>query len=375
MISPSLAPTSLAMAPVDVNFPGLKARFAPPVEDCHHDSIIFESCISGSFFSIIIVDFDHKFIKVISEDVELRDNFRSYFMKHGISGDSIYLCSYTAIRKTDIQRLCRILLANNEFPVEWHPFFQSLARDGIWIISSKRDLSTSLASSSSSSSSSMAGSSSILSTTSSLIARASHILPEGTIFTNATGEIARYFFKNNPWKLSKDNNFQKIYRFCIICGTERFSSEKWSKVLSMWGCPPTICDKMTCYGGLEMIPAFVARRHYIIETDLDRSRIPVAQKQEFLEDIPPVTSFIRCDKIYRNESGMPRKYLETFKQLESLPVETRISKIDSIYFDYVEKNSVKVGKTLFDTSDPFLRLLAEYRQKSYKILDSLRSKI
>ena len=56
---------------------------------------------------------------------------------------------------------------------------------------------------------------------------ASTYLPQATTFTNTAGEVARYYFKNNPWKFSDANRFQKIFRFCVICGDNRFSDEKW----------------------------------------------------------------------------------------------------------------------------------------------------
>lgn len=199
-------------------------------------------------------------------------------------------------------------------------------------------------------------------------------LPEATTFTNSTGEVAKYYFKGNPWKLSDANNFQKVYRFCIICGDERFSSEEWSKVIDLWG-PPTICKKVSCWDALAFVPGFVPCKHEMVETDLDQSRVKVAKEREFFEDIGKVTPLVRLDKVYSSEEEMPQEYLETFKKFESFPVETRISKIDSIYFDYKKKNNIVVGKYMTDTSDPFLKTLAAYRQQSIKILDSLGSKI
>lgn len=200
------------------------------------------------------------------------------------------------------------------------------------------------------------------------------ILPEATTFTNSVGEIAQYYFKNNPWKLSAANDYQKVYRFCIICGDERFSSEEWSKVIDLWG-PPTICKKEACWDALAFVPGFVSRKHYLIETHLDKSRVKVAHENEFFEDITHVTLSIRFDKVFSSEDEMPQEYLEIFKKLENFPVETRIPEIDSIYFDYREKNNIVVGKYMTETTDPFLKALALYRQESIKILNWIRSNL
>lgn len=47
-------------------------------------------------------------------------------------------------------------------------------------------------------------------------------LPKAITFTNATGEFAKYYFNNNPYKLSPDHPWIKTYRFCIICGKQIF---------------------------------------------------------------------------------------------------------------------------------------------------------
>lgn len=199
--------------------------------------------------------------------------------------------------------------------------------------------------------------------------REKSLLPEATIFTNSTGEIAKYYFRNNPWKLSDANNHQKIFRFCIICGDERFNDEKWNAILSILG-PPTICNKQGCYTDLAFVPGFVPKKHYLIQTELDRNRIKDSKERECFEEVGNVTSMIRFDKVYKSEEEIPC-YSETIKQLEKFPVEIRISEIDSVYFEYQSKHRIEVGHTLADTSDPFLKVLADYRKKSVEILKSL----
>lgn len=47
------------------------------------------------------------------------------------------------------------------------------------------------------------------------------------------------YLKNNPWKLSIHNREQKFFRYCLLCNTNRFSEDEWSK-------PITITDSPIC---------------------------------------------------------------------------------------------------------------------------------
>jgi hypothetical protein len=60
--------------------------------------------------------------------------------------------------------------------------------------------------------------------------------------------------------------------------------EKWSKVIDIWG-PPTICEKDSCWKALERLYDFVPRNHYMIQTELDFSRVKDAKEKEYFEDI------------------------------------------------------------------------------------------
>ncbi len=203
-------------------------------------------------------------------------------------------------------------------------------------------------------------------------------LPEPTRFTSSSGEFATYYFKNNPWKFSEDNNFQKIFRYCIICGDNRFSDDVWTRPFSVYdvtkNAVPTICQKSKCYKDLNVVPAFVPRKHYIVETPEDRRKANIWPKQQpdSYEDIRMVTSHVQFDKVFKSESDIPPIFFETFSKLEKIPVQHRIMEIDEIYFDYADKNKIEVGRGMSDTTDPFLLALVEYRNKSCEILDSIR---
>jgi hypothetical protein len=203
-------------------------------------------------------------------------------------------------------------------------------------------------------------------------------LPEATRFTSSTGEIAKYYFKNNPWKFSEDNNFQKVFRYCIICGNNRFSDAVWSRQFSTYEVTkkavPTICDNRQCYNDLSVVPAFVPRKHYMVETPEDRRKAKIwpEQQPDSYEDIRTVTTHLQFDKVFKSESDIPSKFFETFSQLEKIPVQHRIMEIDNIYFDYAGKNEIEVGSAMSDTTDLFLRALDDYRNKSCEILESMR---
>lgn len=201
--------------------------------------------------------------------------------------------------------------------------------------------------------------------------------PEATTFINSYGEKAEYFFTNNPWKFSDANKFQKIFRHCICCGENRFPDDKkWKGVISIWG-PPAICEKRKCYDALAYISGFVPEKHLSVETLQDKiraARVSAEDDHEFYESIPSVVTAIRFDRVYNNESEMPKDYIETFKKLEKVPVRMRLSKIDSVYVKYQKEHNVKAGKCLSGTTDPFLKTLAEYRIKCVEVLKSLEKK-
>lgn len=195
--------------------------------------------------------------------------------------------------------------------------------------------------------------------------------PTATTFINSTEEVAHYFFKNNPWKLSTANDYQKIFRFCIICGEEKFSSEKWAKVIGTYG-PPAICDKPACFQSLAFVPGYVPREFLFIESLLDRSRRESAKTQEYFVNPQQVIKLLRNDKVYANESDMPAEWIEVFKRLEKYPVETRISEIDSHYFAYINRLPNKAARDLAEITDPFLIQLAAYRNRCFEILEAIR---
>lgn len=212
--------------------------------------------------------------------------------------------------------------------------------------------------------------------------REREFVPEATVFKNAVGETANYYFRNNPWKLPQDNQWQKVYRFCVICGDERFSSKEWAGVIQLWG-PPAVCDKYSCYEGIAFFAGFVPRKHYLVETEQDKSRVEMAgradmtHRLQFFEEVEDVTTLMRNDKVYDSEQDMPQEYLEVFRRLEKFPVETRVAEIDSLYFGHKEKHNIHLreGERLADAPDPFLRALGAYRQKCISILNSLHQKV
>lgn len=53
-----------------------------------------------------------------------------------------------------------------------------------------------------------------------------------------------------------------------------------------------------------------------------------------------------------------------------IPIETRISKIDSLYIDHIKKQGIRID-LYDDASDPFLCDLSDYREKCIRILDRI----
>jgi hypothetical protein len=203
--------------------------------------------------------------------------------------------------------------------------------------------------------------------------------PDATMFVDTQGKVNEYFFKNNPWKLSDLNKHQKIYRFCVICGDEKFPDKAWARnPLRLSGFEsPVFCEKIQCGDSGADLPAFVTRDFYIVETMRDYlnvHRLIAGEIEECFHEVPEVVSTIRHDKVFSHESDIPKEYSYTFKDLENTPVELRISKIDLLYFEYAKAKSPQIfGRLMSQTSDPYLKALADYREKSIKILEKMRN--
>lgn len=200
-------------------------------------------------------------------------------------------------------------------------------------------------------------------------------IPTTTSFITSTGEVAKYFFKNNPWKPSEYNKSLKAYQYCVICGMQIIPDEIWLKMLDKDYCPPIICTKMECTNALAYVPKFVPRKHYVVETDYDLLRVKKANEKEFFEDVEMVTMIFRFDRVYINDEEIPIRYKKKLKKLEGLPVETRIIHIKRIFEKYLGDVDIdSLGPSINEKGDPFLKILLEYYQKSIKILSSLKSK-
>jgi hypothetical protein len=93
-------------------------------------------------------------------------------------------------------------------------------------------------------------------------------LTEATPLKNSTGEVAKFFFKNNPWQSHPRNCYIKIYRFCILCGDNRFDNEAWKDVTAGYCGSPVYCKKDRCHEVSFMIQGFVPP--YFLEVPLEK---------------------------------------------------------------------------------------------------------
>lgn len=88
--------------------------------------------------------------------------------------------------------------------------------------------------------------------------------PVETVFHSGCDECdVHAFIFNNPWKLSTLNSEQKIFRFCVSCGTDRFTDDKWSKLHgSGANLPPyaSVCTNTECWLKSGMIWDAVPRK-------------------------------------------------------------------------------------------------------------------
>jgi len=67
-----------------------------------------------------------------------------------------------------------------------------------------------------------------------------------TIITVDGKDPVECYITNNPWKLSPFNRRQKFYRYCVLCGVNRYTDEQWGDKNwseSINSCTrPTVCD-------------------------------------------------------------------------------------------------------------------------------------
>jgi hypothetical protein len=190
--------------------------------------------------------------------------------------------------------------------------------------------------------------------------------PIATTFNNSNGETARFFLRNNPWKCSANNAQQKIYRYCILCGEERFSAEEWSSAARarlLIGAPTLTCKKFSCSGNVQSTEKFIHPNHLLIRTEIDEVCLQLDPKGGFFEIVGDVTTVIIYDKVFMSEAEMPPEHRELLKRLERLPLSQRVKEIDTVYFSYVEEKNIRLGQKMGDEGDPFLEMLANYRQK------------
>ena len=191
--------------------------------------------------------------------------------------------------------------------------------------------------------------------------------PIATPFINSVGVVANRFFKNNPWKLSPDTGYQKIYRSCVVCGVNRFNNEDWETLGSTvgWGQVLTnCCRRLTCYQELDRHKG-IPRALQIIENSAEQLHVNDTKEQEaeHFEEIDDVTFTHPFST--GNTEEMPVEYLKKFQEFDILPLTRRLQKINDMHFDYLKAHHLppRMWVAAKDESDPFLKRLAFFRER------------
>lgn len=189
-----------------------------------------------------------------------------------------------------------------------------------------------------------------------------------------TGEVATFYLSENPWKPT-EKNF-KHYRFCIACGTSKYSLEEWAngKIIKEENHPPSLCEQTTCSEKIPLINSIVAKQHLEICKGFDQRRAPHKPETGHYESFSKKTSIdLDIKELNLTDPCIPPEYKKKLSHSE--PFE-RIHIFINIYFEYKEKNEIEVGKTIHDTKDPFLLWLAsQYRQHITILQPLLRSRL
>lgn len=116
---------------------------------------------------------------------------------------------------------------------------------------------------------------------------ASATAPKQIQALNSEGDTALYFLKNNPWKLSEVNSFQKVYRFCLICGKDRFGNDRWNQVIDrMWAGSPLICEKIPCIEAYDRLSESLYCQHCIFRGEGEN--VAYARQHEQFEAVSDV---------------------------------------------------------------------------------------
>ena len=93
--------------------------------------------------------------------------------------------------------------------------------------------------------------------------------PEPTQYSNFMHETRDFYLKNNPWIAVNDT--QKQFRFCIMCGNNRFSDQEWAVPISKYHL--VVCDKISCQSDYRVAFCFINVREICIEDAYDRQQV------------------------------------------------------------------------------------------------------
>ena len=118
--------------------PIIRGTFAYSYEKCSEDPnlIILESLTDNSFFSKVRINLKAKSITVFSP---YQHYLFFYLTRHGILGEFIG-SAFKVNFIIDVQKLCKVLLDTNTFPIRWHLVLQILGTEGRWAMTKKSDL-------------------------------------------------------------------------------------------------------------------------------------------------------------------------------------------------------------------------------------------
>lgn len=192
--------------------------------------------------------------------------------------------------------------------------------------------------------------------------------PKPTTFGNGR-EKEVFFFKDNPWRPSKQNGSQKIYFYCIGCGTPRMSLDKWNHPEGMRWMPPLVCTAEKCHTLLKRIDKFVDSSKYLQDEKRDWPRIDQNPQGFFFDEVEEESVLDRCDLVYPNPDEITGEFAEVIKKLEhDFSVSDRKYRIDGLMFDHAEKVGICWTKVFEVKSDAFLVAMQEYRRKCMDLI-------
>jgi hypothetical protein len=175
-------------------------------------------------------------------------------------------------------------------------------------------------------------------------------LEKSTSYCNKNGHAKEYYFENNPWK--SPNRLNRIFRYCVICGENRFQGESWEKSFKGFHKSPLVCERVSCQLNIEFLPNYVPKECYLL-INQDKTQ----GSHQPLQTLPCAAE--------NNKDEMQA-------------VKKKVKVLEKAFFIIAEWNNIKPVGFMSHTKDPHLKAIATCRDgliDAYGLQNPSKSKL